>query len=143
MTARTATAQGEGEMLKQYIRDIPDFPQPGVLYRDITPLLNDPTAFRTVIDTLVAHYRDQNLGGIAAVESRGFLFAAPMAYALGVPFIVGAEGGEVAAQRPLRDVQPRIRHRYAGDAHRRRDAGAARSRSRRSTRYGRYHRRHD
>ncbi len=89
------TATAPGEMLKQYIRDIPDFPQPGVLYRDITPLLNDPAAFRTVIDALVERYRDMNLGGIAAVESRGFLFAAPMAYALGVPFIVARKAGKL------------------------------------------------
>lgn len=95
MTATTATAPGEGETLKQYIRDIPDFPQPGVLYRDITPLLNDPTAFCTVINALVERYRGMNLGGIAAVESRGFLFAAPMAYALGVPFIVARKAGKL------------------------------------------------
>lgn len=89
------TVTATGEALKQYIRDIPDFPQPGILYRDITPLLSHPPAFRAVVDALVHRYRDVDLGGIAAVESRGFLFAAPLAYALGVPFITARKVGKL------------------------------------------------
>lgn len=85
----------EGEPFKQYIRDIPDFPQPGILYRDITPLLNHPTAYRGVIDVLAARYRNANVEGVAAVESRGFMFGAPLAYVLGVPFITARKAGKL------------------------------------------------
>ena len=66
--------------LKQYIRDIPDFPEPGILFRDITPLLRDTEAFKIVIDMMIDHYRDVAFDTIVAVESRGFLFGTPMAY---------------------------------------------------------------
>ncbi len=81
--------------LKQYIRDIPDFPQPGVLYRDITPLLGNAAAFRAVIDALAARYREANVEAIVAVESRGFIFGAPLAVALGVPFVTARKIGKL------------------------------------------------
>ena len=71
--------------LKAYIRDIPDFPQPGILFRDITPLLQDAGAFRYTIGQLVERYKPDDLDVIVAVESRGFLFGAPLAYELGKP----------------------------------------------------------
>ncbi len=71
--------------LKAYIRDIPDFPQPGILFRDITPLLQDASAFRYTIGQLVERYKPDDLDVIVAVESRGFLFGAPLAYELGKP----------------------------------------------------------
>ena len=83
------------DQLKQYIRDIPDFPQKGVLYRDITPLLASPDAFRGVIDALAAHYREMNVEAVVAVESRGFIFGAPLAYALGVPFVTARKFGKL------------------------------------------------
>ena len=73
--------------LKSYIRDIPDFPEPGILYRDITPLLQDSAAFRHTIDSLEEHYRGDSVDAIVAVESRGFLFGAPLAYRMGVPMV--------------------------------------------------------
>ncbi|PKO19994.1 adenine phosphoribosyltransferase [candidate division BRC1 bacterium HGW-BRC1-1] len=73
--------------LKNYIRDIPDFPQKGILFRDITPLLGAPEAFRACLDLLVERYRGANLQKIAGIESRGFLFAAPLALELGVGLI--------------------------------------------------------
>lgn len=85
----------EGDHLKQFIRDIPDFPQPGVLYRDITPLLANPDAFKEVLDALVAHYRDANIEAVVAVESRGFIFGAPLAYLLGVPFVTARKIGKL------------------------------------------------
>jgi adenine phosphoribosyltransferase len=83
------------EHLKQYIRDIPDFPQPGVLYRDITPLLANAAAFAEVLDSLAAHYRGANIEAIVAVESRGFIFGAPLAYILGVPFVTARKFGKL------------------------------------------------
>ena len=81
--------------IKQYIRDIPDFPQPGVLYRDITPLLGNVAAFEAVLDALAAHYRDTTIEAIVAVESRGFIFGAPLAYILGVPFVTARKFGKL------------------------------------------------
>ena len=73
--------------LNRYIRDIPDFPKPGVLFKDITPLLADPDAFEYAISKLAAHYSTAKIDAIAAVEARGFLFAAPLALQLRVPLI--------------------------------------------------------
>jgi len=68
--------------LGHYIRDVPDFPVNGILFKDITPLLADPCALRSAVDGLVEQYRDAGVELIAAIESRGFLFGAPMAYQL-------------------------------------------------------------
>ncbi len=68
--------------LTDYIRDVPDFPKPGILFRDITPLLGSPEAFSEVIDRLTARYQSQKVDAIVAVESRGFIFGAPLAIRL-------------------------------------------------------------
>ena len=69
------------DRIRALIRDIPDFPQPGIIFRDITPLLADAAAFRATIEAMAAPYRD-HVDVIVAVESRGFIFGAPLAYAL-------------------------------------------------------------
>src|ERR1700676_897172 len=73
--------------LNHYIRDIPDFPKPGILFKDITPLLANPEAFRDSILQFATHYRTQPIDAIAAAEARGFLFAAPLALQLSKPLI--------------------------------------------------------
>src|SRR5689334_12793631 len=73
--------------LAKYIRDIPDFPKPGILFKDITPLLAEPKAFAQSIDELCAHYSNHRVEAVAAAEARGFIFAAPMALRLQVPLI--------------------------------------------------------
>lgn len=73
--------------LNRYIRDIPDFPKPGILFKDITPLLADPAAFEYAIARLAAHYATANIDAIGAVEARGFLFAAPLALQLRKPLV--------------------------------------------------------
>ena len=73
--------------LNQYIRDIPDFPKPGILFKDITPLLADPAAFAYAIGRLADRYAGANLDAIAAAEARGFLFAAPLALQLRKPLV--------------------------------------------------------
>src|SRR5437660_9612873 len=73
--------------LAKYIRDIPDFPKPGILFKDITPLLAEPRAFQHAIDLLAERYRDRAVDAVAAAEARGFLFAAPLALGLGKPLI--------------------------------------------------------
>ena len=72
--------------LRKYIRDIPDYPKPGVLFRDITPLLADHEAFREATDALAAPYVDQRVDMVAAAEARGFIFAGPLALRLGAGF---------------------------------------------------------
>lgn len=74
-------------MLEKHIRDIPDFPKPGILFKDITPLLADPAAFAEAIRRFASHYEGRPIDAIAAVEARGFLFAAPLALHLKKPLI--------------------------------------------------------
>ncbi len=85
--------------LKQYIRDIPDFPIPGVLFRDITPLLRHPEALKYTIDELTHLCRDAGADAVIGIESRGFLFGAPLAYNLGVPFVPVRKPGKLPAAR--------------------------------------------
>ncbi len=73
--------------LKDYIRSIPDFPTPGILFRDITPLLKDPPAFAETISALVARYKDIEIDAVAGIDARGFLFAAPTALTMGRPIV--------------------------------------------------------
>jgi adenine phosphoribosyltransferase len=75
------------EHLKQIIREVPDFPKPGILFYDITTLLKDAAGFKNVIDALQAHYRLTRVDLVIGVEARGFIFAPALAYALGAGFI--------------------------------------------------------
>ncbi len=81
--------------LKETIRNIPDFPKPGILFRDITPVLQNPDLFRAVIDTFEQIYKDRKIDVIAAVESRGFIFAAPLAVRLGAGFVPLRKSGKL------------------------------------------------
>ncbi len=73
--------------LKKYIRSIADFPKPGILFRDITTLLNNPQAFKQAIDHLAFRFKNQGITKVIGIESRGFLTAAPLAYLLNAGFI--------------------------------------------------------
>ncbi len=73
--------------LKAFIRDIPDFPKPGIIFKDITPLLASPEAFTHAIDDLCQHYSPMQIDAIAAAEARGFLVAAPMAIKMKKPIV--------------------------------------------------------
>jgi adenine phosphoribosyltransferase len=73
--------------LARYIRDIPDFPKPGIIFKDITPLLADPPAFQEAIHRLCEYYQNQPIDAVAAAEARGFLFASPLAFLLNKPLI--------------------------------------------------------
>src|SRR5262245_39066425 len=73
--------------LAKYIRDIPDFPKPGILFKDITPLLADPRAFAEAIRRFTEYYQAKGIDAIAAAEARGFLFAAPLALQLKKPLV--------------------------------------------------------
>lgn len=82
-------------LLDQAIRKVPNFPHEGILFYDITGVLTSPKAFAHVIDTLKARYTGKGLGAVAAVESRGFVFAAPLALHLGVPLILVRKKGKL------------------------------------------------
>ena len=73
--------------LATFVRDIPDFPKPGILFKDITPLLLNHEAFSTAIDRFAEEFKDQQVEVIAAAEARGFLFAAPLALKMGVGMV--------------------------------------------------------
>lgn len=73
--------------LAQMIRDVPDFPVKGILFKDITTLIRDPKAFREAVDRMAAPYRGMEIDLVAAIESRGFIFGAPLAYILGAGFV--------------------------------------------------------
>lgn len=81
--------------LKSIIRNIPDFPKKGVVFRDITTLIHNPEAFRYVIDTFAEHYKDKKIDVILGIESRGFIFAAPLAYKLGTSFAIIRKKGKL------------------------------------------------
>ena len=75
------------EELKRLIREVPDFPNPGILFYDITTLLKDAEGFRSVIDGLKRHYQNAHVDTVLGIEARGFIFAPALAYALGAGFV--------------------------------------------------------
>jgi adenine phosphoribosyltransferase len=70
------------DALRVLIRDVPDYPRPGIMFKDITPLLGDPRSFRAACDAMAESFRNDGVTHVAAIESRGFLFGAPVAIAL-------------------------------------------------------------
>ncbi len=84
--------------LSKYIRDIPDFPKPGILFKDITPLLAAPDALQYTVDMLAEHYPVSSMDAVAAAEARGFLFAAPLALKLRKPLIPLRKPGKLPYQ---------------------------------------------
>jgi adenine phosphoribosyltransferase len=75
------------DRVKALIRDVPDFPQEGIVFKDITPLLADPIAFSTVIDLIVVHFGRGNVDKVVGIEARGFIIASPVAYHFGAGFV--------------------------------------------------------
>ena len=85
------------EDLKKLIRDVPDFPKPGIIFKDITTLLLEPAAFKKVIDIMADHYNHEKIDKIIAVESRGFIFGAALSYRMGTGFILARKPGKLPA----------------------------------------------
>jgi adenine phosphoribosyltransferase len=81
--------------LKALIRDIPDFPQPGIMFRDITTLLKDPEGWQYTINTLTEHSKALSPNKIVGIESRGFILGAPLAYALNIGFVPVRKPGKL------------------------------------------------
>jgi adenine phosphoribosyltransferase len=85
--------------LKSYIRDVPDFPEAGVLFRDITPLLQSTEALRHVVGRLAERFEGADVDAVVGIESRGFLFAVPLALDRGVPLVPVRKPGKLPAAR--------------------------------------------
>ena len=81
------------------VRDVPDFPKPGILFKDITPILRDAVLFNDVVDHLTDHFSQQEIDVVAAIESRGFIFGAPLANALGAGFVPIRKPGKLPHER--------------------------------------------
>ncbi|QCR36869.1 adenine phosphoribosyltransferase [Nissabacter sp. SGAir0207] len=90
----TATAQ-QLQFIKDSIKTIPDYPKPGILFRDVTSLLEDPQAYAASIALLAERYRDKGVTKVVGTEARGFLFGAPVALALGVGFVPVRKPGKL------------------------------------------------
>jgi len=84
--------------LAKMIRDVPDFPKEGIIFKDITTLIKDPEAFGEAVDVLAHHYADQEIDLVAAVEARGYIFGAPIALKLGAGFIAVRKAGKLPAE---------------------------------------------
>jgi adenine phosphoribosyltransferase len=83
------------EKLSASIRDVPDFPKPGILFKDISPIMLDAKLSNEIVEHLFEQYRDQQIEAIAGIESRGFLFGYPLAMRLGIPFILIRKQGKL------------------------------------------------
>lgn len=77
------------------IYDLPDYPQPGVVFKDITPLLADPEGFKCMIDEIIEHFKDKGITKVACAEARGFMVGAPVAYGLGAGFVPCRKPGKL------------------------------------------------
>ena len=97
--------------LHEYIREIPDFPKPGILFRDITPLLGNPAAFRTAVVELANPFRQAKIDVVAAAEARGFIFAAPLALELNAALVPIRKPGKL----PFRTIAHSYDLEYGSD----------------------------
>ena len=83
------------EQIEALIRDVPDFPEPGIVFKDITPVLADPIAFSTIIDLIVVHFGRGNVDKVVGIEARGFILGAPVAYHFGAGVIPVRKKGKL------------------------------------------------
>ena len=97
--------------LKTIIRDVPDFPKEGIIFKDITTLLSNPDAFKQVIDTFVARYKDQNIDKIVAADARGFIFGGALAYELGAALVPVRKKGKL----PYKSIEASYELEYGTD----------------------------
>ena len=81
--------------LKKNIRDIPDFPKEGIIFKDITPLLKDPKLFQESVDRISEEFKDKKINTVISIESRGFIFGAAVAYKLGASFVPVRKKGKL------------------------------------------------
>lgn len=100
------------DFIKNSIRDIPDFPKPGIVFKDITPLLNDPVAFKKTIDAFEEKLKGVKVDRIVAIESRGFIFGAPLAERLGAGLVVARKPGKL----PYKKISKSFKLEYGEDS---------------------------
>ena len=99
------------ESVKQIIRDVPDFPKKGIIFKDITPLLGDPVAFQKTINSLKDRYANKSVDAVVGVEARGFIFASALAYALGSGVVMVRKPGKL----PYKTFQETYSLEYGSD----------------------------
>ena len=109
--ARSTRSSGCGAL----IRDVPDFPQEGIVFKDITPLLADDDGFSSAIDLIVVQYGRGNVDKVVGIEARGFILASPVAYHFGAGFVPVRKAGKLPVGRRARGVRARVRLGGAGD----------------------------
>ena len=100
------------ETLKSVIRDIPDFPKEGIIFKDITPLLSNPSSFQEAIDTLKDRYKNKKIDRVVGIEARGFVFASALAYALGCGMVMVRKPGKL----PYKTFQKTYSLEYGEDS---------------------------
>jgi len=99
------------EEIKSYIRDVPDFPQKGVVFKDFTPLIENARAFRETIDLLAERYKDRGISKVICVESRGFIIGAPLAIAIEAGCVIVRKPGKL----PYKTVKVSYDLEYGSD----------------------------
>jgi adenine phosphoribosyltransferase len=100
------------DLLRRTIRDVPDFPKKGIVFKDITPVLGDGAVYRRVVDELVARWKQSGIDQVVGIESRGFIFAAPLAYALGAGLSLVRKPGKL----PWETIRESYSLEYGQDA---------------------------
>ena len=100
------------DAIRSRIRDVPDFPKKGIVFKDITPVLQDPATFRLAVDALADRWRGERIAKVVGIESRGFLFAAPLALELGAGLAIARKPGKL----PWRTVRQVYDLEYGQDA---------------------------
>lgn len=98
--------------LKSYIRDVPDFPKPGIIFKDITPLLGDPQAFAAMIDAFADRYKNSGITRVCGIESRGFIIGAALALRMNVGFVPIRKAGKL----PYKKIRREYSLEYGTDA---------------------------
>jgi len=98
--------------LRDFIRDVPDFPKPGIIFKDITPLLGDRDAFAALIDALAAKYKDSGITKVCGIESRGFIIGSALALRMGIGFVPVRKAGKL----PYRSIKREYSLEYGTDA---------------------------
>ena len=93
------------EQIKSLIRDVPDFPEPGIVFKDITPVLSDPIAFSTITDLMVVRFGRGNVDKVVGIEARGFIIASPVAYHFGAGFVPIRKQGKLPSETVTEDYE--------------------------------------
>jgi adenine phosphoribosyltransferase len=99
-------------IIESRVRDVPDFPKPGIVFKDITPLLSDGKAMRALIDHFTKRYQSKGITQVVGIESRGFILGAPLAYALGVGLTLVRKPGKL----PYKTIREEYALEYGKDS---------------------------